>query len=211
MLLAVLPKEWTERITAKLNRFFHVFAQHDLDFGHATKIQHHIKLKDQTPIKQRPRPIHPREFETVKKHLQTLLDAGIIRESKSPFSSLIVVVRKKNGDIRLCVDYRKLNLETIKDLYALPNLEESFSTLTGSKWFSVMDLKSGCYQIEMNESHKHKAAFVCPFGFWEFNWMPQGVTNAPSTFQQLMEKCMSDINLKEVLVFLDDLSVFRHS
>lgn len=71
-----------------------------------------------------------------------------------------------------------------------------------------MDLKSGYYQIEMNESDKHKTAFVCPFGFWEFNRMPQGVTNAPSTFQRLMEKCMSDINLKEVLVFLDDLIVF---
>ena len=117
-------------------------------------------------------------------------------------------VRKKNGDIRLCIDYRKLNLQTIKDAYALPNLEESFSALTGSKWFSVMDLKAGYYQIEMSESDKQKTPFVCPFGFWEFNRMPQGITNAPSTFQRLMEKCMSDINLKEVLVFLDDIIVF---
>lgn len=206
-----LPGEWKERITTKLSSFSHVFAQHDLDFGHATKIQHHIKLKDETPIKQRPRPIHPRDYEAVKKHLKTLLDAGVIRESESPFSSPIVVVRKKNGDVRLCVDYRKLNLQTIKDSYALPNLEESFSALAGSKWFSVMDLKSGYYQIEMNESDKHKTAFVCPFGFWEFNRMPQGVTNAPSTFQRLMEKCMSDIHLKEVLVFLDDLIVFSNT
>lgn len=203
-----LPEQWKERVTLKLNTFSDVFAQHDLDFGHATKIQHHIKLKDETPIKQRPRPIHPRDYEAVKKHLKTLLDAGVIRESESPFSSPIVVVRKKNGDVRLCVDYRKLNLQTIKDSYALPNLEESFSALAGSKWFSVMDLKSGYYQIEMNESDKPKTAFVCPFGFWEFNRMPQGVTNAPSTFQRLMEKCMSDIHLKEVLVFLDDLIVF---
>ena len=171
-----LPEEWKERITTKLSSFSHVFAQQDLDFGHATKIQHHIKLKDETPIKQRLRPIHPWDFEAVKKHLQTLVDAGVIRESESPFSSPIVVVRKKNGDVRLCVDYRKLNQQTIKDSYALPNLEESFSALAGSKWFSVMDLKSGYYQIEMNESDKHKTAFVCPFGFWEFNRMPQGVT-----------------------------------
>lgn len=193
-------------MTEKLSSFSHVFAQHDLDFGHATKTQHHIKLKDETPIKQRPCPIHPRDYEAVKKHLQTLLDTGVIRESESPFSSPIVVVRKKNGDVRLCVDYRKLNLQTIKDSYALPNLKESFSALAGSKWFSVMDLKSGYYQ--MNESDKHKTAFMYPFGFWEFNRMPQGITNAPSTFQRLMEKCMSNINLKEVLVFLDDLIVF---
>lgn len=206
-----LPEEWKERVMMKLSTFSDVFAQHDLDFGHATRIQHHIKLKDETPIKQRPRPIHPRDYEAVKRHLQTLLDAGVIRESESPFSSPIVVVRKKNGDVRLCVDYRKLNLQTIKDSYALPNLEESFSALAGSKWFSVMDLKSGYYQIEMNESDKHKTAFVCPFGFWEFNRMPQGITNAPSTFQRLMEKCMSDIHLKEVLVFLDDLIVFSNT
>lgn len=119
-----------------------------------------------------------------------------------------MVVRKKNGEVRLCIDYRKLNLQTIKDAYALPNLEETFSALTGSCWFSVLDLKSGYYQIEVEETDKPKTAFVCPLGFWEFNRMPQGVTNAPSTFQRLMECCMGDINLKEVLVFIDDLIVF---
>lgn len=119
-----------------------------------------------------------------------------------------MVVKKKNGDIRLCVDYRRLNLQTIKDAYALPNLVETFSALSGSKWFLMLDLKSGYYQIEVDEADKYKTAFVCPLGFWEFNRMPQDVTNAPSTFQRLMEKCMGDINLKEILVFLDDLIVF---
>lgn len=203
-----LPEGWKYRITQTLNTFSDVFSQNDIDFGHATKVQHHINLKDETPFKQRSRPIHPHDFEAVKKHLRALLDAGVIKESESPFSSPIVVVRKKNGDVRLCVDYRKLNLQTIRDAYALPNLEESFSALAGSKWFSVMDLKSGYYQIEMCETDKPKTAFACPFGFYEFNRMPQGITNAPSTFQRLMEKCMTDINLKEVLVFLDDIIVF---
>lgn len=108
----------------------------------------------------------------MRNHLQQLLDAEVIRESESPFSSPIVVVRKKNGDVRLCIDYRKLNTQTVKDSYALPNLEESFSALTGSRWFSVLDLKSGFYQIEMEEADKHKTAFVCPLGFFEFNRMP---------------------------------------
>lgn len=99
----------------------------------------------------------------------------------------------------------------MKDAYALPNLEETFSALTGSKWFSVLDLKSGYYQIEVEEADKPKTAFVCPLGFWEFNRMPQGVTNAPGTFQRLMEKCMEDINLREVLVFLDDLIIFSET
>ncbi|KAG1953594.1 interleukin-1 receptor accessory protein-like 1-A [Pimephales promelas] len=171
-------------------------------------MRHCIKLSDETPFKHRARPIHPQDIEAVRNHLQQLLDAEVIRESESPFSSPIVVVRKKNGDIRLCIDYRKLNLQTVKDSYALPNLEESFSALTGSKWFSVLDLKSGFYQIEMEEADKHKTAFLCPLGFFEFNRMPQGITNAPSTFQRLMERCIGELNLKQALVFLDDLIIF---
>lgn len=109
--------------------------------------------------------------------------------------------------MRLCIDYRKLNNQTIKDAYALPNIEEAFSALTGSKWFSVMGLKSGYYQVEVEED-KHKIAFVTPIWFWEFNRMPQGATNAPSTFQCVMEKCVGSLNFNEVLVFLDDLVVF---
>lgn len=206
-----VPAEWKDRVEQMLSNMPEVFAQSDIDFGCTDKIKHQIKLSDQTPFKHRSRPIRPQDLDAVRQHLRELSEAGVIRESESPFSSPIVVVRKKNGDVRLCVDYRRLNLQTIKDAYALPNLEETFSALTGSKWFSVLDLKSGYYQIEVDEADKHKTAFVCPLGFWEFNRMPQGVTNAPSTFQRLMEKCMGDINLKEVLVFLDDLIVFSET
>lgn len=121
--------------------------------------------------------------DAVRKHLQELLDSGVIWESESPFTSPIVVVRKKDGSVRLCIDFRKLNLQTIKDAYALPRLEETFSALARSRWFSILDLKSGSYQIEMEESDKLKTAFVCSLGFWEFNQMPLGITNVPSTFQ----------------------------
>nr|XP_055074659.1 uncharacterized protein LOC129454170 [Misgurnus anguillicaudatus] len=205
---STLPTEWKCRITALLNTMPEVFALHDMDYGHTDRVKHHIKLSNETPFKQRPRPIHPQDVSAVRKHLQELLDAGIIRESESPFASPIVVVRKKDNSVRLCIDFRKLNAQTIKDAYALPNLEEAFSVLTGSKWFSVLDLKSGYYQIEMNEQDKAKTAFVCPIGFWEFNRMPQGITNAPSTFQRLMERCMGSLNRSEVLVFIDDLIVF---
>lgn len=93
-------------------------------------------------------------------------------------------------------------------LNTLPNIEETFTALTGSKWFSVIYLNTGYYQVEMEEEDKPKTAFVTPMGFWEFNRMPQGVTNAPSTFQMVMEKCMGSLNLTEVIVFLDDLIVF---
>lgn len=203
-----IPEEWKKRISDKLNSLSEVFAVDDLSYGHATAVKHHIRLKDETPFKERPRPIHPSDRETVKQHLREFLDAGIIRDSESPFASPIVLVRKKNGQIRLCVDYRKLNVHTIKDAYALPNIEETFSALSGAKWFSVMDLKSGYYQVEVAEEDKHETAFICPLGFFEFNRMPQGVTNAPNTFQRLMERRVGDLHLNEVLVFLDDLIVF---
>lgn len=203
-----LPAEWKERITHQLNSIPEVFARHDLDFGRTDKVRHRIQLSDPTPCKQRPRPIHPQDVDAVRQHLQELLESGVIRESESPFASPIVVVRKKNGSVRLCIDYRKLNLQTIKDAYPLPKLEDTFSALSGSKWFSVLDLKSGYYQIEMEESDKPKTAFVCPLGFFEFNRMPQGVTNAPSTFQRLMERCMGELHLREVLVFIDDLIIY---
>lgn len=203
-----IPPEWRERITAKLSGMPEVFSHHDLDFGCTDRVKHHIKLHDEKPFKHRARPIHPQDLEAVRTHLRDLLEAGVIRESESPFSSPIVVVRKRYGDVRLCIDYRKLNLQTVKDAYGLPNLEESFSALTGSKWFTVLDLKSGYYQIGMDEADKAKTAFVTPLGFWEWNRMPQGVTNAPSTFQRLMEKCVGDLHLKEVLVFLDDIIIF---
>lgn len=120
-----LPQEWKDRITKKLREMPEVFSQHDLDFGHTQKVKHHINLNDETPLKQRAQPIHPQDVKAVRKHLHDLV-SGVIRESESPFSSPIVVVRKKNGDVRLCIDYRKLNLQTVKDAYALPNLEESF-------------------------------------------------------------------------------------
>lgn len=203
-----IPPEWKSKIIEKLHKIPEVFALNDMDFGRTDRVNHQIKLHDETPFKHRARPIHPRDIEAVRQHLRDLLEAGIIRESESSFSSPIVVVRKKNGDIRLCIDYRNLNLQTVRDAYPLPNLEESLSALAGSKWFTVLDLKSGYYQTEMDEADKAKTTFVTPMGFWEFNRMPLGVTNAPSTFQRLMEKSMGDLHLKEVLVFLDDLTVF---
>ncbi|RXN19590.1 Retrovirus-related Pol polyprotein from transposon 412 [Labeo rohita] len=206
-----VPLEWKQRITQQLNNMPEVFAHHDLPFGRTDQVRHHIKLSDETPFKLCARPIHPQDIEAVRRHIKELLGAGVIRESESPFASPIVVVRKKNGQVRLCIDYRRLNLQTIKDAFNLPKLEDTFSALSGSQGFSVLDLKSGYYQIEVEEADKPKTAFVCPLGFWEFNRMPQGVTNAPSTFQRLMERCIGDMHLKVALVFLDDVIVFSRT
>lgn len=120
-------------------------------------------------------------------------------------------MRKKNGDIRLTVDYRLLNSRTVKDQYNIPKIEDTFHSLSGAVWFSSLDLKSGYYQIEMEEEDKQKTAFWCPLGFYKFNRMPQGICNAPATFQRLMEKCMGAMAFQDVIVYLDDLLIFSHT
>ena len=120
----------------------------------------------------------------------------------------IVVVRKKNGDVRLCIDYRRLNSRTIRDQYVIPKIEDALHALNGACWFSSLDLRSGYYQIEVSEDDKEKTAFWSPLGLFEFNRMPQGICNAPATFQRLMDKCIGDMAYSDVLVYLDDLLVY---
>ena len=206
-----LPEQWKDRVMDLMTEYSDVFSKHDLDVGHTSAVRHKINLVDDTPFRERSRPIAARDVMDARKHIQELLDADIIQPSNSPFASPIVLVRKKSGALRLTVDYRKLNKKTIKDAYCLPRIDEAFGRLSGAKWFSVMDLKSGYYQVDMAPEDREKTAFVCPLGFYEFNRLPQGVTNAPATFQRLMEQCMGSQNLIEVLVFLDDLIVYSRT
>ncbi|CAM4569864.1 unnamed protein product [Lepidochelys olivacea] len=148
-------------------------------------------------------------MEDVQHHLQASLAAnGIITESRSPYASPIVVVHKKNGKIWMCIDYRTLNSRTVVDQYTMPRVQDALDHLLGSQWFSVLDLRSGYYQIPLGEEDKEKTAFICPLGFYQFERMPQGISGAPATFQRLMEKVVGDMNLLQVLVYLDGLIVF---
>ncbi|KAL7824273.1 hypothetical protein SRHO_G00342580 [Serrasalmus rhombeus] len=184
------------------------FARHDLDVGTLAGVTHRIELEPHMPFKERTRRVSPADFEDLKCHLQELLVCGIIEESTSPYASPVVLVRKKNGDLRMVVDYRKLNKLTKKDAYPLPRIEETFALLSGSRWFTVLDLKSGYYQLEVEPADRPKTAFTTPFGTWQFRKLPQGLTNSPATFQRTMERVMAGINLQEVIAFLDDLIIF---
>ena len=141
-----------------------------------------------------------------------MLEAGAVRECQSPFSSNVVLVRKKDGLLRFCIDFRKLNSRTIKDAYTLPRIDDTIDTLLGAKFFSKLDLRSGYWQVEMKEEDKYKTAFsVGNLGFYECNRMAFGLTNAPATFQRLMERTMGELNLRECLIFLDDILIFSEN
>ncbi len=147
----------------------------------------------------------------VKTHINQLLETNIIRESCSPYASPIVLAKKKDGTLCMCVDYRQLNAKTRKDASPLPRIEETLDSLTGARWFSTMDLASGYNQIPVTEGDKHKTAFCTPFGLFEWNRMPFGLCNAPSTFQRLMERVFGDQQCQSLLLYLDDIVVFSSS
>lgn len=186
-----------------------VFSKGTTDIGHTKLVEHRIKLDDEKPFKEPHRRIPPGLISEVREHLNEMLTSGAIRPSESPYSSNVVLVRKKDGTIRFCVDFRKLNNRTVKDAYAIPRVEDTLHLLAGAKYFSKLDLRSGYWQVEVNEEDKDKTAFqVGTMGFYEFNRMPFGLCNAPATFQRLMEKCMGDMNLRDCLIYLDDIIIF---
>ena len=119
-----------------------LFALTDMDLGRTDKVKHSIKLDDYTPFKERYRHIPPHQYEEVK-HLKEILEIGAISESKSPWASAVVLVRKKDGPLIFCIDLRKLNSRTVKDAYFLPRIDETLDCLNGAQWFTSLDLKSG--------------------------------------------------------------------
>lgn len=183
-----LPPEQKEYVEALLKKHIDVFSKTDSDTGDCDMIKHRIDLIDDTPFKQKHRRIPPAMVDEVRKHIEELLSSKVIRKSKSPWASNVVLVRKKNGKLRLCVDYRMLNKKTVKDSYALPRVEEVFDILNGAKLFSTTDMKSGYHQVSVEDQHKCRTAFtVGPLGLYEHNKMPFGLSNSPATYQRLME------------------------
>ena len=184
------------------------FSSSEEDLGYTDAVFHRLRTVGDQPIAQPYRRIPPQQLHEVKQHIQGLLSKGIIKESHSPYAAPVVLVRKKDGSIRLCVDYRRLNSRTVGDAYPIPRIQESFDTLTGARFFSTLDLASGFHQIAMHPDDQHKTAFTTPMGLYEYTRMPMGLSTAPATFQRLMQATMSDFTTQFLLVYLDDLLVY---
>ena len=164
--------DWTQdqhdMMNAVIKRYHHIFTVEDLELGCTDLVKHEIKLTNYVPFKEWYRRIPPHQYEEVRKHLDEMLRMGAIRQSNSPWVSTVVLVCKKDGALRFCIDLRKLNERTVKDAYSLPHIEDSLDVLNGSCIFTSINLKSGYWQVELDEKSIPLTAFmVGPLGFYK--------------------------------------------
>lgn len=174
-------------------------------------VQHHIDTGDHRPLSQPPHRVSAAENDTITGLLEEMLEQGIIRESNSPWASGVVLVKKHDGTPRFCVDYRRINNITTRDVYPLPRIDDTLHSLGNARVFSTLDLTSSYWQIELDKESIPKSAFICRNGLYEFVRMPFGLCNAPATMQRLMDSVLAGLKWQFCLVYLDDIVVFSPS
>ncbi|GBN25970.1 Retrovirus-related Pol polyprotein from transposon 17.6, partial [Araneus ventricosus] len=202
-----LNEEQRTAVKELLQEFQNLFSTSDSDVGRCNMTQHRINTGNHSPIKQYPRRLPLAKKEEAERLVKEMVDNGTIEESSGPWASPIVLVKKKDGSTRFCVDYRKLNDITIKDSYPLPRIDDTLDALNGSQCFSTLDLKSGYWQVEIQPEDKEKIAFTTGQGLWQFKVMPFGLCNAPATFERLMETVLRGLTSEACLVYLDDIII----
>ncbi|KAJ4802068.1 polyprotein [Rhynchospora pubera] len=168
-------------------------------------------LPGTTPISKTPYRMAPAEMKELKVQLEELLAKGFIRPSSSPWGAPVLFVRKKDGTLRLCIDYRELNKVTVKNRYPLPRIDDLFDQLQGSSVYSKIDLRTGYHQLKIRPSDVEKTAFRTRYGHYEFLVMPFGLTNAPAAFMDLMNRVFREFLDAFVVVFIDDILIYSRS
>ena len=195
-----------------LHKYEHVFpAPGEPVTGRTKSVQHEIETNEARPVRCGPRRLAPAGLRREQDCVKEMLSGGQIEPSDSPWASPVVLVTKKDGSTRFCVDYRRLNSLTVKDAYPLPRIDDSLRLLGNQQWFSTMDLASGYWQVAMSPDAQKKAAFVTNEGLFQFRVMPFGLCNAPATFERLMDRVLCGMRWSRCLVYLDDVISFGKS
>ena len=203
-----LNNEQKGKIRKLLTQYRTILSTSDHDVGRTPLVKHTIDTGNHRPIRQ---PLRRQPFQHqayIDEETNRMLEYGIIEPAASPWASNVVLIKKKDGSLRFCVDYRRLNSITYKDSYPLPLIDNCLNALGGSSWYSTLDLWSGYYNIPIEESDRDKSAFITRQGCFRFTVMPFGLTCAPSVFQRLMDVVLSGLSYQACLVYLDDIIVF---
>lgn len=203
-----VPDAIKRRLLELLEKFKHCFASSLDTLGCTGVTEMQIELTSQRPVVYRPYRLSHFEREKVRSMVDEMLNAGIVRESVSNYASPILLVRKKDGSLRMCVDYRMLNSVTIKERYPMPIIEDEIARLTGQACFITLDLSSGYYQVPISAESKHLTSFVTPDGQYEFNRMPFGLANAPAVFQRMMNTILGSARYNKATAYIDDILIF---
>ena len=176
--------------------------------GHTDAVEHNIDTGECRPVRCAPRCMSSQKIKREEACVNEMLAGGQIEPSESPWSAPVVLVTKKDGGTRFCVDYRKLNLATTKDAYPLPRIDDTLDMLAGKQWFSTLDLASGYWQVSLSPEARCKTAFATHSGLFQFRVMPFGLCNAPATFERLMDRVLQGLRWSRCLVYLDDIISF---
>ena len=182
-----------------------VFSQGEADIGDIPDFVMPIHVQDEIPVNAAYRKIPPNLYKEVKTYIEDLLTIGWIQESFSSYSSPIVCVRKKDGTLRMCCDYRKLNLKTMSDSQPIPRIQDILDSLGGKKWFTTLDMSKAYHQGYIDERHRHLTAFVTPWTLYEWIRIPFGLRNAPPAFQRYMNQVLGDFKGILCETYLDDI------
>ncbi|EZG42932.1 putative retrotransposon protein [Gregarina niphandrodes] len=194
-----------EQLRSILLRFVDVWK--DDAIGRTTVIRHAIHVTTNRPIACRCRKYSEEQKKIIETEVKSMIEKNVIRPSESPYASGVVLVKKKTGEWRFCIDYRPLNQVTLKDEFPLPRIDDLLRTIRGSKWFIALDMRAGYWQVAMETKDIPKTAFKTPNGLFEFTVMPFGLINAPATFQRMVERLFGDLCWDGVLVYLDDIFI----
>ena len=200
------------QLKALLMHYKNAFSKDKKDIGTTDMIEHCINTGDARPIRQHPRRIPLAKMKEAEDEIKDMANAWIIEPSYGPWSSPVVLIKKKDNSTRFCIDYRRLNDVTIKDSHPLPRIDDTLDALSGAKLFSVLDLRSGYWNVKVSEKDQPKTAFCIPgSGLWQFTKMSFGLCGAPATFVRLMERVLRGLSYKICLVYLDDIIVYSKS
>ncbi|CAF4520247.1 unnamed protein product [Didymodactylos carnosus] len=207
-----LPRQQQDQILSILIKHKSVFDTSKTSIMNTNNISHRIPILPQhRPIQSYPYRKAAKETQIINEQVKEMLDNHVIRPSTSPWSAPVVIIRKKDGSPRFCVDYRKQNLITERDVYPSPRIDDIIDKLVGSQYFTTLDLKAGYWQIPIEEQDKKKTAFITPDGLFEFNVLPFGFSNAPATFQRIINSVLGVLRWDITLVYLDDIIVYSPS